>query len=140
MKKCHALPGILKIWTVSRSSLPNDVVYRAVAGIPIQVQFNLTSITMKGPAFCEVEQTFDNNSYIEQTRLTFSTLDEVDLDKHPAFVIQTMDGNRYIIGSKERPYPTVKITNSTGQLDGEPAVRKYEVSFNAKKALAICFT
>ena len=29
-------------------------------------------------------------------------------------VFQTIDGNIYIIGSKERPYPTVKITRSTG--------------------------
>ena len=53
-------------------------------------------------------------------------------------VFQTIDGNIYIIGSKERPYPTVKITRSTGHLDGEPSVRKYEVSFTAKKALALC--
>ena len=58
--------------------------------------------------------------------------------RKPTFVIETVDGDKYVIGAKERPYPTVKISRSTGQPDGDPSVRKYEVSFTAKKALALC--
>ena len=136
--KCLSLPGITKVWYILRDYLPDDVVYRAVAGIPVSLQEQPISVTLKGDAICEVDQSFDNNSYIEKTKLTFYTLDAVPTDQHPAFVIQTVDGNIYVIGAKERPYPTVKITRSTGQLDGDPSVRKYEVSFTAKKALALC--
>ena len=135
---CLSLPGITKVWYILRDYLPDDVVYRAVAGIPITLSEQPISITMKGETFCEVEQSFDNNSYIEKSKLTFLTLDDVPTDQHPAFVIQTVDGDVYVIGAKERPYPTVKIIRSTGQLDGDPSVRKYEVSFTAKKALALC--
>ena len=138
MNKCLSLPGITHIWYILRDYLPNDVVYRAVAGIPVSLLEQPISITMKGSAICEVEQSFDNNSYIEKSKLTFMTLDDVPVDQHPAFVIQTVDGDIYVIGAKERPYPTVKNTRFTGQLDGEPSVRKYEVSFTAKKALASC--
>ena len=138
MSKCISLPGITHVWYILRDYLPDDVVYRAVAGIPIALQNQLISISMKGSAICEVEQSFDNNSYIEKAKLTFLTLDDVPVDQHPAFVIQTVNGDRYVIGAKERPYPTVKITRSTGQPDGDPSVRKYEVSFTAKKALALC--
>ena len=93
---------------------------------------------MTGEAVCEVEQSHVNNSFIEKVKLNFLSLDDVPTVNHPAFVFQTIDGNIYIIGSKERPYPTVKITRSTGHIDGEPSVRKYEVSFTAKKALALC--
>ena len=93
---------------------------------------------MKGEAVCEVEQLYDNNSYIEKAKLTFLTLDDVPTDQHPAFVIRTVNDEYYVIGAKERPYPTVKITRSTGQPDGDTSVRKYEVSFTAKKALALC--
>ena len=140
MNKCVSLPGITHVWYIQRDYLPNDVVYRAVAGIPITLSEQPISITMKGETFCEVEQSFDNNSYIEKSKLTFLTLDDVPTDQHPAFVIQTVDGDVYVIGAKERPYPTVKIIRSTGQLDGDPSVRKYEVSFTAKKALAPCDT
>ena len=136
--KCLSLPGITHVWYVLREFLPDDVVYRAVAGIPVSLQEQPISITLKGNAFCEVEQSFDNNSYIEKAKLTFYTLDDVPTDQHPAFIIQTVDSDIYVIGAKERPYPTVKITRSTGQPDGDTSVRKYEVSFTAKKALALC--
>ena len=136
--KCLSLPGIQQVWYISRTGLPDDVVYRSVAGIPVSVIEQPISITMKGEAVCEVEQLYDNNSYIEKAKLTFLTLDDVPTDQHPAFLFQTIEGDIYIIGAKERPYPTVKITRSTGQPDGDASVRKYEVSFSAKKALALC--
>ena len=120
------------------ADLPDDVVYRSVAGIPISLQETPTSITLKGEAVCEVEQSFDNNSYIEKAKLTFLTLDDVPADQHPTFVIKTANDEIYLIGAKERPYPTIKITRSTGLPDGDASVRKYEVSFTAKKALALC--
>lgn len=138
MSKCLSLPGIQQVWYILRDYLPDDVVYRSVAGIPITLQEQPISITMKGEAVCEVEQSYDNNSYIEKAKLTFLTLDDVQTDQHPAFVVRTVNDEYYVIGAKERPFPTVKITRSTGQPDGDTSVRKYEVSFTAKKALALC--
>ena len=138
MSKCLSLPGIQQVWYISRSGLPDDVVYRSVAGIPISLEVVPDEIALKGEAVCEVEQSYNNNSYIEKAKLTFLTLDDVPTDQHPAFVIRTVNDEYYAIGAKERPYPTVKITRSTGQPDGDTSVRKYEVSFSAKKALALC--
>ena len=91
MNKCVSLPGIQNVWYIQRDYLPDDVVYRAVAGIPISLEASPISITVKGEAVCEVEQSFDNNSYIEKAKLTFLTLDEVPTVQHPAFVIRTID-------------------------------------------------
>ena len=136
--KCLSLPGIQYVWYISRDYLPDDVIYRSVVGMSVSLMEQPISINMKGEAVCEVEQSIDNNSYIEKVKLTFLTLDDVPLDQYPAFLFQTIDGDIYLIGAKERPYPTVKITRSTGQPDGDASVRKYEVSFTAKKALARC--
>ena len=106
--------------------------------MPITIPATTTEITLKGEATCELEQSSDNNCYIEKVKLNIPTLDDVPLQDFPAFVIQTVDGTKYVIGAKERPYPAVKITRSTGRPDGDPSVRKYEVSFTAKKALALC--
>ena len=135
MNQCLSLPGIQKVWYILRNYLPDDVVYRSVAGILVSLQQQPISIPMKGEAVCEVETAFDNNSYIEKAKLTLLTLAEVPTDQHPAFLFQTIAGDIYIIGAKD---PTVKITRSTGQPDGDTSVRKYEVSFSAKKALALC--
>jgi len=138
MSKCLSLPGIQQVWHILRDNLPDDVVYRSVAGIPIALEVEPDVIKMTGEAVCEVEQSYDNNSYIEKAKLTFLTLDDVPTDQHPAFVVRTVNDEYYVIGAKERPFPTVKITRSTGQPDGDTSVRKYEVSFTAKKALALC--
>ena len=136
--KCLSLPGIRNVWYISRDYLPDDVVYRSVVGMSITLLEQPISINLKGEAVCEVEQSIDNNSYIEKVKLTFLTLDDVPINQYPAFLFQTIDGDIYIMGAKERPYPTVKITRSTGQPDGDASVRKYEVTFTAKKALARC--
>lgn len=138
MNQCLSLPGIQKVWYVLRDYLPDDVVYRSVVGMSVSLSEQPISIPTSGESVCEVESTYDNNSYIEKAKLTFQTLTEVPTDQHPAFLFQTIDGSIYIIGAKERPYPSVKITRSTGQPDGDTSVRKYEVSFTAKKALALC--
>ena len=136
--KCLSLLGIQYVWYISRDYLPDDVIYRSVVGMSVSLMEQPISINMKGEAVCEVEQSIDNNSYIEKVKLTFLTLDDVPINQYPAFLFQTIDGDIYIMGAKERPYPTVKITRSTGQPDGDASVRKYEVTFTAKKALARC--
>ena len=138
MSHCISLPGIKKIWYIPHNNLPDDVIYKAAVGMPVALPTTMTEITLKGEATCEVEQSPDNNCYIEKVKLSFPTLDDVPTQVFPAFIIQTIDGTRYVIGAKERPYPAVKITRSTGRPDGDPSVRKYEVSFTAKKALALC--
>ena len=107
--------------------------------MPITIPATTTEITLKGEAMCEVKQSPDNNCYIEKVKLSFPTLDEVPTQDFPAFLIQTVDGTKYVIGAKDRPYPDVKIIHSTGRPDGDPSVRKYEVSFTARKAKAPCF-
>ena len=136
--KCLSLPGIRNVWYISRDYLPDDVIYRSVVGMSVSLMEQPISINLKGEALCEVEQSIDNNCHMEKAKLTFLTLDDVQTDQYPAFLFQTIDGDIYIMGAKERPYPTVKITRSTGQPDGDTSVRKYEVSFTAKKALALC--
>lgn len=136
--KCLSLPGIQHVWYISRDHLPDDVIYRSVVGMSITLLEQAISINLKGEAVCEVEQSIDNNSYIEKVKLTFLTLDDVPINQYQAFLFQTIDGDIYLLGAKERPYPTVKITRSTGQPDGDASVRKYEVTFTAKKALARC--
>ena len=138
MSHCISLPGIKKIWYVSHTELPDDVIYKAAVDMHITIPATTTEITLKGEATCELEESPDNNCYIEKVKLNIPTLDDVPLQDYPAFVIQTVDGTKYVIGAKERPYPAVKITRSTGRPDGDSSVRKYEVSFTAKKALALC--
>ena len=62
MSKCLFLPGIQQVWYILRDYLPDDVIYRSVASIPISLQEQPISITMKGVAVCEVEQSYDTTA------------------------------------------------------------------------------
>ena len=139
MSKCHSLPGITRVAYLPCSSVLRDIPYRAAAGITFSVTSQATNITLVGEAVCEVEEQTDNNVQMEKTKLTFVTLDVVPTHLPLAFTIRTANSESYIIGSQERPYPTVKVTRSTGQPDGDPSVRKYEVSFTARKSLVRTF-
>ena len=75
--KCLSLPGITNVWYILRDDLPSDVVYRSVAGIPITLEVTPEDITLKGESVCELEQSYDNNSYIEKVKLTFQTLETI---------------------------------------------------------------
>ena len=68
----------------------------------------------------------------------FYTLDNIPVQKHLAFVIFTANNETLIIGTKEAPFPTFKISKSTGSPSGDPAVKKYEVTFKGKRTLIPC--
>lgn len=134
----QSLPGIKRIAFVECSLLPANITYRAMAGVPVGIFTTVEDVCKIGEATCETEEQFDNNSQVEKATLTFFTLDELPTYRHLAFVIFTADDDTFVIGTKELPYPTVKITRSTGSPDGEPSVRKYEVSFTNKISLVSC--
>jgi len=134
----QSLPGIVRIGYIDCSLLPADITLRALAGVPVGIYSFVEDACKIGEASCETEEQFDNNSQVEKATLTFRSLEELPTYRHLAFVIFTVQGDSFVIGCREQPYPTVKITGDTGSPDGEPAVRKYEVSFTARKSLVLC--
>ena len=46
MSHCISLPGIKKIWYVSHTELPDDVIYKAVVGMAITLPTTTSEITL----------------------------------------------------------------------------------------------
>lgn len=137
-KQCLSIPGIRLVGYLGTLYLPHDVTFRAESGVPVKITNQPISISLKGEAVCEMDSKFDHNSMIETAKLTFYTLEELPLQSHLAFVFSDINGDFFVIGAREAPYPTVKVSRTTGTPDGDTSVRKYEVSFTARKALAPC--
>ena len=133
-----SLPGIIRVAYADAHLLPPDITLRALSGSPVGIYTTVQDISLDGEAVCETETQSDNNSLLEKTTLTFFSNDNLPVEGQLAFVVTTVNKESYIIGAKEQPYPTVKITRSTGTPSGDPSVRKYEVSFSAKKSLVLC--
>lgn len=134
----QSLPGITKVAYVDCEILLPDITLRALADLPVTIPGDITSVSLAVEATCETVTQFDNNSLVEKSNLTFYTLDEVPIYRHLAFVICTANNESFLIGTKEHPFPTAKLTSSTGSPDADSSVRKYEVTFQNKKALVKC--
>ncbi|MDO4984706.1 MAG: hypothetical protein Q4E48_03320 [Prevotella sp.] len=111
------------------------MIYQAQTGFPVTISSSTTEIALKSIPSCEVEESPDNNTQIEKAKLTFTTLDTLPTSTPLAFLITTTAGNHYILGTREKLYPTIKVTKNTSKPDAEAAVHRYEVSFTARKAL-----
>ncbi len=132
---CVSLPGITAISYVSCDSLPADLIYQALTGFPVTISSSATEIALKSVPSCEVEESPDNNTQIEKAKLSFTTLDTLPTSMPLAFLITTAAGNHYILGTREKLYPTIKVTKNTSKPDAEAVVHRYEVSFTARKSL-----
>ena len=132
---CVSLPGITAISYVSCDSLPADLIYQALTDCHVTIIASATEIALKSIPSCEIEESPDNNTQIEKAKLSFTTLDTLPTSMPLAFLITTASGNHYILGTREKPYPTIKVTTNTSKPDSDAAVHRYEVSFTARKAL-----
>lgn len=133
-----SLPGIRHIYSVPITYLVPNITYRALASMSVPVYIPPSSrLKFYGDAVCDVTSADDNNTRIEKVTLTFHTAKTVPTTP-VAFVIRTVPGDTYIIGTKEAPYPVVKVETTTGSPDGDAALSKVQVTFSARKALVKC--
>lgn len=132
------LPGIINIYYVLASSLMASITQKALADAPVGVFADTFLIPHIGDAICEMETQFDNNDTLEKVKLSFSTTSQLPSHEHLAFVIQTVDGKKYLIGTADKPYPVIKVDDSTGKVDGDSAATKYTISYTNKVALVPC--
>ena len=132
----QSLPNITAIYYVPCTSLVPNITEKYRAGLPVGIFPLPAAIEHFGNASCEAEQEYDNGGYSEKTVLQFTTTD--DLNHYPplAFVVTDADGQSYIIGTKEAPYPIVEITKT---IDKEVHVNTVKVTFTRPKSLVPCF-
>lgn len=133
--KCISLPGIKSISYAKCDDLEADLIYQALVDLPITISTTETEISLKSIPTCELEESPDNNIQTQKAKLAFTTLQDLPTNTPLAFLIHTINDTHYILGVHERPFPSVKTTTTTSKPDGEAAVKKYEITFTARKAL-----
>ena len=131
----QSLPGSKAISFVPCHLLSPDIVEKYRAGIPIGVFSLSTPIEHYGNASCEAESEYNNGTYIENTTLQFTTTDKLQQKPEPAFVVTDVQGQSYLIGCKEAPFPVVDITQ---KLDEDSNIYQVKVVFSRQKSLIPC--
>ena len=131
----QSLPNITAIFYVPCASLVPNITEKYRAGLPVAIFPLPSAIEHYGNASCEAEQEYVDGGYSEKTVLQFNTTD--DLSHYPAlaFMVTDADGQSYIIGTKEAPYPIMEITQT---IDKEVHVNTVKVTFTRRKSLVPC--
>lgn len=133
-----SLPGIKSIEYLNACKLSSNIVLQAVAGIVPYVYLPRTPLVLHGESTCEVERTNEGNGTQETLTLQFQTGTVLPEDYPLAFVITDVNGNTYLAGQREQPFPLIDCK----QIFGNPAADRHtlqvEVKFSALRALFPC--
>lgn len=131
------LPSLCRICYVPASSLPFDVAERFLAGLSVAVYSDVVEVPFVGFPSCESTEEYQNNGTVHKTQLKFVSTEQLPTRQHLAFIVSDVNGNDFLIGTQEKPYPIVKVKRTTGD-DDSHAGFDYEVSLTSIAGLIPC--
>lgn len=115
MSKFRAVyPGIKKIGYVYCENLAPNLMLKSIAQMPITVWGDIAWLDLCGEPVCSTVNSYKNGGRHEEVSLSFKTTDAIPVSKPVAFVVETVNASRYILGQKESPFPIVTINGGTG--------------------------
>lgn len=131
----NRLPGISRIAYVLAETLSPYISMQAIAKVPVGVFARLSFLSFdKRTALLETETELDNNDTIETATLTFYSSEELPTG-NLCFVVSLVNGEQYLIGTKEAPFPVVKREQTSGLPDGDAHTTKYTILYSNHMAL-----
>ena len=92
----------------------NDIALRGIAMMPVPVLTEIHNVPFFDEPTCECVTENDGGNRTDTAKLKFASEDLLPLKEHLAFVVTAIDGNSYIIGARETPFPVVKLTVAVG--------------------------
>ena len=98
--------------------------------IPPGVVF--TTINIEGLADLNIEDTIEENQRVYNTSLSFRTCDKQPADiRRSVFLVESVRGRRYLVGSASRPYPIYKETNHFPDRPTDSTLKQVNVSWRS---------
>lgn len=135
MDKSFSLPGIRKISYIPTDRLSADLSLMRAARVPIVLYGTRTDVPFVGEPTCEAESINGNKGKKQETTLDFNTTTVIPEAYAIAFVVEDNNGQAWLIGLKEEPYPSITCVKSFGTTDGDVSALHVEVKFVATEAL-----
>ncbi len=132
------LPGVKFIGWVYAHKLIPDITLRGIARMPVPIFTDIHEVQFFDDPKCECVTTNDNGHHLDTVTLKFASEDVIPTEVNIALIVTDIDGNSYIIGSRDSPYTVIKRTISLGVRDGDAAGVEYEITHKAIKSLIPC--
>ena len=129
------LPGISRIEFLKAEALTPHIMMRAVAKVPVGIFARLSSVPFdKRNALCEAETEVDNNATLETATLTFRSSAVLPTGRL-CFIVSLVNGQRFLMGTRETPFPLIKWKFESGLPDADPNTNTYTISYSNRVAL-----
>jgi len=135
-----SVPGISQINFVLQDDIPNNVIERAQAGLPIGIYAIPHPVTFVGNPTCTCDTSNEHNGRTQTAKLQFKSRQLIPEDQVIVFIVTDQAGQSYLIGNREDPMPLVSMVQHFGIPNGEPRVLNYTIEFTAPNALIPCAT
>ena len=132
---CNIMPGIIAVRWIKADQLSSHMLEKFIAGLPIALGTPGNELELLDAASASRLTSAENNGLTCKAELEFKTLDKLPSDEDIVWAVQDADENWWLIGSRERNYPTVEVSTSSGTPGGDPAVSTVKVTHTAKIAM-----
>lgn len=139
-KDIQRYPGIRKIGWLHSTMLPKRIDLRGIVGEVFTIIADITEIPFIGEAEAKVTKEKEGSSYKESAELKFRTHRPITDTRGVAFVITDMQGESYVIGSREEPSAKVRCERTTGTTAGDPDAYQITVTHEAIRTLVKCYS
>lgn len=132
------LPGVRAVYWLNCDKLPNRVDLRGICRMTVPILTDSPQMPIANGAECGCVTEQEGRGFSETASLKFFSDELVHLHVHTGFVVEDVEGNTFLIGSKEPPFPKIKIERRLGSPSGDSAGYAYEVTHTALKSLVPC--
>lgn len=126
------VPGVKSIAFISASAVGSDIELQALAGVPVDISALLfTPIIFEGDPSLELNNNNENNGENRHVVFSFVTTGSFK-QKHTAFLVTTLNGAMYLIGSANN-VPAISTKNITA---GPSSTNHVEVTIELSSPIA----
>ncbi len=132
------LPGVKAVHWLDCQHLPQRVDLHGICRMPVPVLTALSPVGLFDDAECSCTTEREGGSFQDTATLKFLTHELLPLSLKIGFVVTSVEGKSYLIGSKEPPYPRVKVEQRCGLPGGDSAGYLYEITHVSLKSLVEC--
>ena len=132
------LPGIKAIGWIDCRHLPRRVDLSAICGMAVAVLTDIHPIPFFDEPTCECKTKKDGAGYEDTATLKFLTDKELPHAVCTGFVVTDVNGNSFLLGSLEAPYPVVESEQCCGIPSGDAAGYAYEIKHVSIKSMVPC--
>lgn len=132
------LPGVRRIGYVDSRFLPKGVPLHGICNNPVPVLTAINWIPFFGDPDCRCHSEKEGGWYQDTATLKFSTSRYLPVGRTLGFIVEDVNGNTYIIGQQEPPFPKVICDKVLGTPSGDTACLLYDITHVSIKSLVPC--